>query len=121
LPIGESGRIFRLSWHCPLRGLMGSTEVSFLGTHGFPATRSQKGSHDRSIPSIRAVSWQHQLNPRTKIEHFSLNSRPFEGAFSGIDRVSHCPRAGFFSEFFQTFFRPLSGRHYKTTKRMKDK
>ena len=41
----------------------------------------------RSIPSIRAMSWQCSLSPWPKIEHNSLNSWPFCVVFSGIDRV----------------------------------
>jgi hypothetical protein len=50
-----------------------------------PRCRAFPKRKARSIPSIRAVSWQCSLYPRTKIEHISPDSRPFEGAFSGID------------------------------------
>ena len=43
-------------------------------------------TRDQSDPINPHVSWQGSLLLRTKIEHISLDSRPFEAAFSGIDR-----------------------------------
>ena len=39
----------------------------------------------RSIPSIRAVSWQCSLNARAKVEHHKPTYCPFVPVFSGID------------------------------------
>ena len=64
------------------------------------------GSHMACLshPSIRAVSWQCSLTPWTKIERISLNSRPFEPAFSGIVRI-RCPAGGStFSDLISDIF-----------------
>ncbi len=61
-------------WKCASPGASGESRA-------FPKRKL------RSIPSIRAMSWQCSLCPRAKIEHCELNSRPFWAVFSGIDRV----------------------------------
>jgi len=49
------------------------------------AARSQKGSPHQSDQPARELECS--LCSRAKIEHCSLNSSPFEAAFSGIARV----------------------------------
>ena len=54
----------------------------------------------RSIPSIHAADWGCSLTLWPKIEHISLNSRPFEAAFSGISHVLHFAGDSIFFEFY---------------------
>ena len=63
----------------------------------------------RSIPSIHAADWGCSLTLRPKIEHISLNSRPFEAAFSGIPRVLRSAGGSlFFKFYFANFCRHTS-------------
>jgi hypothetical protein len=54
--------------------------------------------------SINGVlSWRCSLCPRVKIEHYQLNSYPFESAMSGTDRVSSREGLVIFSYLFVEF------------------
>ena len=76
----------------------GWTHMQATWTCAFPKRKFQ------SLPSIRGMSWQCLLMPWTKIEHCSVNSRPFELIFSGIN-CFRCPvGAGIFSYLISDIF-----------------
>jgi hypothetical protein len=97
-----------LSWHCQLTRAdwWDWSRLPFWEDMASPPGIPKKaGTFNQSHQSAR-VSWQCQLKPRAKIWHSSFNSRSFEGAFSGIDRVSCSLYVRIFFKFYFKHFSP---------------
>ena len=92
------------------RGGWGATRAS-TGCRTFPKRKA------RSIPSIRAGGLECSLSPRAKIECFSLNSRPFKAAFSGISRDLRSAGPGI---FFVFNFEHFCGHAFRTSQQNND-